>query len=32
MARELVNLSTDNEKLKQKIEKYPELQEQYRVC
>ena len=32
MARELVNLSTINEKLQQQTINYPVLNEQYKVC
>jgi hypothetical protein len=32
MARELVNLSTINEKLQQQTKNYPVLDEQYKVC
>jgi hypothetical protein len=31
MARELVNLSTENEKLQQQTRNYPVLNEQYKV-
>ena len=32
MARELVNLSTENEKLQQQTKNYPVLIEQHKVC
>jgi hypothetical protein len=32
MARELVNLSTKNEKLQQQTQDYPVLNDQYKVC
>jgi hypothetical protein len=32
MARELVNLSTQNEKLQEQTKNYPVLSEQYKVC
>lgn len=32
MARELVNLSTENEKLKEKTVDYPILNDKYKVC
>jgi hypothetical protein len=32
MARELVNLSTENEKLQEKTKHYPVLHEQFKVC
>jgi hypothetical protein len=32
MARELVNLSTENEILQEQTKNYPVLNEQYKVC